>query len=166
MELYTNHMFLGANAYGMEAGRNVLRQTSKRSDTRRSSAARRNSESAERLFATSNPGEGKRTPRSRAGSDGEKRFRQPGRSRRRKAKPIQLADTAYYQSQHKVVSVRLSGRVHSPGARRQVHDARRPGRSSRLHDHQRRSAEESLRSLRAGLRTTTARTPAGARTTR
>ena len=51
-----------------------------------------------------------------------------------KAKPIQLADTAYYQSQPKSSPFDYPVEARSAGSRRQVHNARGAGWTFGLHD--------------------------------
>ena len=124
--------------------RNLFRQTGKGSDNRRSSLARRNSQSAERIFTHANPAKAKERRDLVLDLMAKNGFATQAEVDAAKAKPIQLADTAYYQSQPKSSAVRLSGRTHPTGSRRQIHNSRGPGRSFRLHDDQCRSAEESL----------------------
>ena len=100
LEMYMNYVFLGAGAYGFEAGsRTYFGKSSKRSESRRGRIARRHSKIA-RIFADTKHGKGEDAPRHRARPDGEifpEKYSQ-AEVDAAKAKPIKLADTAYYQA--------------------------------------------------------------------
>ena len=72
MELYANHIFLGANAYGVEAGAETyFGKQAKDLTLGEAALLAGDSESAQRLFANLKSGKGKRASRSGAGSDGQ-----------------------------------------------------------------------------------------------
>src|SRR5215213_59834 len=102
LELYTNHMFLGANAYGMEAG----------AETYFGKQAKDLTLSEAALLAGIPTAPSQHPPTSQPAKAKERSDRVPelmaknglvsqAEAEAAKAKPIQLADTAYYQSQRK-----------------------------------------------------------------
>src|SRR2546421_2047692 len=102
MELYVNHIFLGANAYGFEAA----------SETYFGKQAKDLTIEEAALLAGIPKAPGEYSPTANAAKAKERRdlvldlmarngFASPTEVDAAKAKPIQLADTAYYQSQPK-----------------------------------------------------------------
>ena len=110
MELYANHMFLGANAYGVEAGAETYFGKQAKDLTIGEAALLAGVPKAPSEYSpTSNPREGKRAPRSRARTDGEEWFRNSGRSRCRKSETNSTRRHCLLPIATKVISVRLSG---------------------------------------------------------
>ena len=102
MELYVNHMFLGANAYGMEAGAETYFGKQAKDLTLGEAALLAGVPKAPSEYSpTCKSAESKRTPRPCVRSNGQEWFRSQAEVDAAKTKPIQLADTAYYQSQPK-----------------------------------------------------------------
>ena len=82
MELYANHIFLGANAYGMEAGAETYFGKQAKDLTLGEAALLAGVPKAPSEYSPlSNPTQRQRATRPGARSNGQKRFRQSGRSR-------------------------------------------------------------------------------------
>jgi penicillin-binding protein 1A len=102
MELYTNHMFLGANAYGMEAGAETYFGKQAKDLTLAEAALLAGIPKAPSDYSpTSNPAKAKERRDLVLDLMAKNGFTNQAEADAAKAKPIQLADTAYYQSQHK-----------------------------------------------------------------
>jgi len=102
MELYTNHMFLGANAYGMEAGAETYFGKQAKDLTLGEAALLAGIPKAPSDYSpTSNPAKAKERRDLVLDLMAKNGFASQSEVDAAKAKPIQLADTAFYQSQHK-----------------------------------------------------------------
>jgi penicillin-binding protein 1A len=102
MELYTNHMFLGANAYGMEAGAETYFGKQAKDLTLGEAALLAGIPKAPSDYSpTANPGKAKERRDLVLDLMAKNGFVTQSDADAAKAKPIQLADTAYYQSQPK-----------------------------------------------------------------
>ena len=102
MELYTNHMFLGANAYGMEAGAETYFGKQAKDLTLAEAALLAGIPKAPSDYSpTSNPAKAKERRDLVLDLMAKNGFTSQAEADAAKSKPIQLADTAYYQSQHK-----------------------------------------------------------------
>ena len=102
MELYVNHMFLGANAYGMEAGAETYFGKQAKDLTLGEAALLAGVPKAPSDYSpTSNPAKAKERRDLVLDLMAKNGFCTQAEADAAKAKPIQLADTAYYQSQHK-----------------------------------------------------------------
>jgi penicillin-binding protein 1A len=102
MELYANHMFLGANAYGMEAGSETYFGKQAKDLTLGEAALLAGVPKAPSEYSpTSNPARAKERRDLVLDLMARNGFATPAEVDAEKAKPIQLADTAYYQSQPK-----------------------------------------------------------------
>jgi penicillin-binding protein 1A len=102
MELYVNHMFLGANAYGMEAGAETYFGKQAKDLTLGEAAMLAGVPKAPSEYSpTSNPQRAKERRDLVLDLMAKNGFVSQTEADAAKAKPIQLADTAYYQSQPK-----------------------------------------------------------------
>jgi penicillin-binding protein 1A len=102
MELYVNHMFLGANAYGMEAGAETYFGKQAKDLTLGEAALLAGVPKAPSDYSpTSNPSKAKERRDLVLELMAKNGFVSQAEADAAKAKPIQLADTAYYQSQPK-----------------------------------------------------------------
>jgi penicillin-binding protein 1A len=102
MELYVNHMFLGANAYGMEAGAETYFGKQAKDLTLGEAALLAGVPKAPSDYSpTSNPVKAKERRDLVLDLMAKNGFATQADTDAAKAKPIQLADTAYYQSQPK-----------------------------------------------------------------
>src|SRR5678810_898575 len=102
MELYVNHMFLGANAYGMEAGAETYFGKQAKDLTLGEAALLAGVPKAPSDYSpTSNPAKAKERRDLVLDLMAKNGFATQAEVDAAKSKPIQLADTAYYQSQHK-----------------------------------------------------------------
>jgi len=102
MELYVNHMFLGANAYGMEAGAETYFGKHAKDLTLGEAALLAGIPKAPSDYSpTSNPAKAKERRDLVLDLMAKNGFCSQADADAAKAKPIQLADTAFYQSQHK-----------------------------------------------------------------
>src|SRR5258708_28351193 len=102
MELYVNHMFLGANAYGMEAGAETYFGKPAKDLTLGEAALLAGVPKAPSDYSpTSNPAKAKERRDLVLELMAKNGFVSQAEADAAKAKPIQLADTAYYQSQPK-----------------------------------------------------------------
>jgi len=102
MELYTNHMFLGANAYGMEAGAETYFGKQAKDLTLAEAALLAGIPKAPSDYSpTSNPAKAKERRDLVLDLMAKNGFCSQAEADAAKAKPIQLADTAYYQGQRK-----------------------------------------------------------------
>src|ERR671917_2408082 len=102
MELYTNHMFLGANAYGMEAGAETYFGKQAKDLTLGEAALLAGIPKAPSDYSpTSNPAKAKERRDLVLELMAKNGFCTQAEADAAKAKPIQLADTAYYQGQRK-----------------------------------------------------------------
>jgi len=102
MELYVNHMFLGANAYGMEAGAETYFGKQAKDLTLGEAAMLAGVPKAPSEYSpTSNPQKAKERRDLVLELMAKNGFVSQAEADAAKAKPIQLADTAYYQSQPK-----------------------------------------------------------------
>src|SRR4026209_683833 len=102
MELYTNHMFLGANAYGMEAGAETYFGKQAKDLTLGEAALLAGIPKAPSEYSpTANPARAKERRDLVLELRAKNGFVSQAEADAAKAKPIQLADTAYYQSQNK-----------------------------------------------------------------
>src|SRR5690242_12367888 len=102
MELYVNHMFLGANAYGMEAGAETYFGKQAKDLTLGEAAVLAGVPKAPSDYSpTANPAKAKERRDLVLDLMAKNGFVTQAEADEAKAKPIQLADTAYYQSQHK-----------------------------------------------------------------
>src|SRR5437667_4775513 len=102
MELYVNHMFLGANAYGMEAGAETYFGKQAKDLTLGEAALLAGVPKAPSDYSpTSNPVKAKERRDLVLELMAKNGFATQAEADAAKAKPIQLADTAYYQSQPK-----------------------------------------------------------------
>lgn len=100
MELYVNHMFLGANAYGMEAGAETYFGKQAKDLTIAEAAMLAGIPKAPSDYSpTSNPTKAKERRDLVLELMAKNGFISQAEADTAKAKPIQLADTAYYQSQ-------------------------------------------------------------------
>jgi len=102
MELYVNHMFLGANAYGMEAGAETYFGKQAKDLTIGEAAMLAGIPKAPSEYSpTANPAKAKDRRDLVLDLMAKNGFVSQAEADSAKAKPIQLADTAYYQSQPK-----------------------------------------------------------------
>ena len=102
MELYVNHMFLGANAYGMEAGAETYFGKQAKDLTLGEAALLAGVPKAPSEYSpTSNPGKAKERRDLVLDLMAKNGFISQSEADAAKGKPIQLADTAYYNSQPK-----------------------------------------------------------------
>jgi penicillin-binding protein 1A len=102
LELYANHMFLGANAYGMEAGAETYFGKQAKDLTLGEAALLAGIPKAPSDYSpTSNPAKAKERRDLVLDLMAKNGFASQSEADAAKSKPIQLADTAYYQSQHK-----------------------------------------------------------------
>ena len=102
MELYANHMFLGANAYGMEAGAETYFGKHAKDLTLGEAALLAGIPKAPSEYSpTANPAKAKERRDLVLDLMAKNGFATQAEVDAAKAKPIQLADTAYYQSQPK-----------------------------------------------------------------
>jgi penicillin-binding protein 1A len=102
MELYANHMFLGANAYGMESGAETYFGKQAKDLTLGEAALLAGIPKAPSDYSpTSNPVRAKERRDLVLDLMAKNGFVSQADAEAAKAKPIQLADTAYYQSQPK-----------------------------------------------------------------
>src|SRR4029079_2347228 len=102
MELYVNHMFLGANAYGMEAGSETYFGKQAKDLTLGEAATLAGIPKAPSEYSpTSNPAKAKERRDLVLELMAKNGFVSQAEADAAKSKPIQLADTAYYQSQLK-----------------------------------------------------------------
>src|SRR6476646_5782241 len=102
MELYVNHMFLGANAYGMEAGAETYFGKQAKDLTLAEAATLAGIPKAPSEYSpTANPAKAKERRDLVLELMAKNGFATQAEVDAAKAKPIQLADTAYYQSQPK-----------------------------------------------------------------
>src|SRR5687767_12455334 len=102
MELYVNHMFLGANAYGMEAGAETYFGKQAKDLTLPEAALLAGVPKAPSDYSpTSNPAKAKERRDLVLDLMARNGFVTQAEAEAAKNKPIQLADTAYYQSQRK-----------------------------------------------------------------
>ena len=102
MELYANHMFLGANAYGMEAGAETYFGKQAKDLTLAEAALLAGIPKAPSDYSpTSNPAKAKERRDLVLDLMAKNGFVAQSEADAAKSKPIQLADTAYYQSQRK-----------------------------------------------------------------
>jgi penicillin-binding protein 1A len=102
MELYVNHMFLGANAYGMEAGAETYFGKQAKDLTLGEAALLAGVPKAPSDYSpTANPAKAKERRDLVLDLMAKNGFVTQAEADAAKAKPIQLADTAYYQSQRK-----------------------------------------------------------------
>src|SRR5215204_5962844 len=102
MELYVNHMFLGANAYGMEAGAETYFGKQAKDLTLGEAALLAGVPKAPSDYSpTSNPAKAKERRDLVLDLMAKNGFVSQSEAEAAKSKPIQLADTAYYQSQRK-----------------------------------------------------------------
>jgi len=100
MELYVNHMFLGANAYGMEAGAETYFGKQVKDLTLGEAALLAGIPKAPSEYSpTSNPAKAKERRDLVLDLMARNGFATEAEVDAAKAKPIQLADTAFYQSQ-------------------------------------------------------------------
>jgi len=100
MELYVNHMFLGANAYGMEAGAETYFGKQAKDLTLAEAALLAGVPKAPSEYSpTTNPAKAKERRDLVLDLMAKNGFASQAEVDAAKAKPIQLADTAYYQSQ-------------------------------------------------------------------
>src|SRR6266704_1746018 len=102
MELYANHIFLGANAYGVEAGAETYFGKQAKDLTLGEAALLAGVPKAPSEYSPlSNPAKAKERRDLVLELMAKNGFVSQAEADAAKAKPIQLADTAYYQSQHK-----------------------------------------------------------------
>jgi len=102
MELYVNHMFLGANAYGMEAGAETYFGKQAKDLTLGEAAMLAGVPKAPSEYSpTANPGRAKERRDLVLELMAKNGFVSQAEADAAKSKPIQLADTAYYQSSTK-----------------------------------------------------------------
>ncbi len=102
MELYANHMFLGANAYGMEAGAETYFGKEAKDLTLGEAALLAGVPKAPSDYSpTANPAKAKERRDLVLDQMARNGFATQAEVDAEKAKPIQLADTAYYNSQRK-----------------------------------------------------------------
>jgi penicillin-binding protein 1A len=102
MELYVNHMFLGANAYGMEAGAETYFGKQAKDLTLGEAALLAGVPKAPSEYSPlNNPARAKERRDLVLDLIARNGFASQAEVDAAKAKPIQLADTAYYQSQNK-----------------------------------------------------------------
>jgi len=102
LELYANHMFLGANAYGMEAGAETYFGKQAKDLTLGEAALLAGIPKAPSDYSpTSNPAKAKERRDLVLDLMAKNGFVGQAEADAAKSKPIQLADTAYYQSQRK-----------------------------------------------------------------
>ena len=102
MELYVNHMFLGANAYGMEAGAETYFGKQAKDLTLSEAATLAGIPKAPSEYSpTANPAKAKERRDLVLELMAKNGFVSQADADAAKVKPIQLADTAYYQSQLK-----------------------------------------------------------------
>src|ERR1700716_3551508 len=102
MELYANHIFLGANAYGVEAGAETYFGKQAKDLTLEEAALLAGVPKAPSEYSpTSNPARAKERRDLVLDLMAKNGFATQAEVDAAKSKPIQLADTAYYQSQTK-----------------------------------------------------------------
>ena len=102
MELYVNHMFLGANAYGMEAGAETYFGKQAKDLTLGEAALLAGIPKAPSEYSPlNNPARAKERRDLVLDLMARNGYASQSEVETAKAKPIQLADTAYYQSQNK-----------------------------------------------------------------
>src|SRR6201988_330609 len=102
MELYVNHMFLGANAYGMEAGSETYFGKQAKDLTLGEAATLAGIPKAPSEYSpTSNPAKAKERRDLVLELMAKNGFVSQAEAEAAKAKPLQLADTAYYQASNK-----------------------------------------------------------------
>ncbi|MEO8433845.1 MAG: PBP1A family penicillin-binding protein [Pyrinomonadaceae bacterium] len=102
MELYANHIFLGANSYGVEAGSRTYFGKPAKDLTLEEAALLAGIPKAPSDFSpTTNPEKAKERRDLVLDQMAKAGFATEAEVAAAKAKPIQLADTAYYQSQEK-----------------------------------------------------------------
>ena len=102
MELYVNHMFLGANSYGMEAGAETYFGKQAKDLTLAEAATLAGVPKAPSEYSpTANPAKAKERRDLVLDLMAKNGFASQAEVDAAKAKPIQLADTAYYNSQPK-----------------------------------------------------------------
>jgi penicillin-binding protein 1A len=102
LELYANHMFLGANAYGMEAGAETYFGKQAKDLTLGEAALLAGIPKAPSDYSpTSNPAKARERRDLVLDLMAKNGFVSQSEADAAKSKPIQLADTAYYQSQRK-----------------------------------------------------------------
>src|SRR5262245_34466825 len=102
MELYVNHMFLGANAYGMEAGAETYFGKQAKDLSLAEAATLAGVPKAPSEYSpTANPAKAKERRDLVLDLMAKNGFASQAEVDAAKAKPIQLADTAYYNSQPK-----------------------------------------------------------------
>src|SRR5688500_7141186 len=102
MELYANHIFLGANAYGVEAGSETYFGKQAKDMTLGEAALLAGVPKAPSEYSpTANPAKAKERRDLVLDLMAKNGFATQAEVDAAKAKPIQLADTAYYQSQPK-----------------------------------------------------------------
>src|SRR5436309_3891074 len=102
MELYANHIFLGANAYGVEAGAEVYFGKKAKDLTLEEAALLAGVPKAPSEYSpTANPARAKERRDLVLDLMAKNGFATQAEVDAAKAKPIQLADTAYYQAQPK-----------------------------------------------------------------
>src|SRR6478672_13214052 len=102
MELYVNHMFLGANAYGMEAGAETYFGKQAKDLTLGEAAMLAGVPKAPSEYSpTANPAKAKERRDLVLELMAKNGFVSQAEADAAKSKPIQLADTAYYQSSTK-----------------------------------------------------------------
>ncbi len=145
LEMYMNYVFLGAGAYGFEAGsRTYFGKSLKDLSLEEAALARRHPEIA-RVFADPQHGEGKDAPRHRARPDGEIFSREIFTigGRRRQGKTDQTCRHRLLSVAAEIDRVGLPGRRDPQISRGKVHDPRRPGRAEGLYDDQCRRAKDS-----------------------
>src|SRR6476646_916879 len=102
MELYVNHMFLGANAYGMEAGAETyFGKQAKDLNLSEAATLAGIPKAPSEYSPTANPAKAKERRDLVLELMAKNGFVSQAEADAAKAKPIQLADTAYYQSSNK-----------------------------------------------------------------
>src|SRR5215212_895110 len=102
MEMYVNHIFLGANAYGLEAGAETYFGKQAKDLTLSEAALLAGIPKAPSDYSpTSNPAKAKERRDLVLDLMAKNGFTSQAEADAAKSKPIQLADTAYYQSQRK-----------------------------------------------------------------
>jgi penicillin-binding protein 1A len=102
MELYANHIFLGANAYGVEAGAETYFGKQAKDLTIGEAALLAGIPKAPGEYSpTTHPDDAKRRRDLVLDLMAKNGFATPAEVEAARAKPIQLADTAYYQAQPK-----------------------------------------------------------------
>src|SRR6267143_1950810 len=102
MELYVNHMFLGANAYGMEAGAETyFGKKAKDLNVGEAALLAAIPKAPSEYSPLNNPAKAKERRDLVLDLMAKNGFASEGEVDAAKGKPIQLADTAYYQAQTK-----------------------------------------------------------------